>query len=600
MSKKKSKSPKTKSVQSFLKMISEEDLLQYAGPAYFSRGEEYFEDGRVADLRFDDAGVRAKVLGTSAYRVKLWEEDGVLAFSCSCPLFEREEEFCKHCVAVGLACLEAGLDESTTAEKEGRSGERMLTTRDVESFLEAQDKATLVSLLLNHAKDDDRLHEMLLMKAAKSSKKVNLPTFRRSIDEAVGWEGFVDYKSMYEYSRGIDDVISSIKELLTDGHAGEVIDLSEYFLRQIEGQSGMMDDSDGYMGGVLQELQELHHTACVKAKPEPVELAKKLFKWELQSEWEVFYGAPETYADVLGKSGLAMYRSLAEAEWEQIPPIRPGQKDERYARNRFRITHIMETLASQTGDIEALVAIKSKDLSSAYSYLKIAELYKRAGKKNKALEWAEDGLKAFPNKTDSRLREFLANEHHARARHDDAMKLIWQEFSENATLESYKLLKKHARMSDGSSEWKRWREMALQWIRDDIARRKEHAGKAGWHWNLGDHSELVRVFLWEKDVEQAWQEAQSGGCNESLWLELARLREEDHPEDAAAVYQSLVEPTVNQKHNEAYREAAEMLGKIKRLLKRMGREEEWMIYYQTLRAAHLRKRNFIALLEKLA
>ncbi|MGH9893794.1 MAG: hypothetical protein ACREA0_17780, partial [bacterium] len=41
------------------------------------------------------------------------------------------------------------------------------------------------------------------------------------------------------------------------------------------------------------------------------------------------------------------------------------------------------------------------------------------------------------------------------------------------------------------------------------------------------HSTLVQVFLWEEDVDAAWQEAKGGGWSPALWLELARRREQD-------------------------------------------------------------------------
>lgn len=88
----------------------------------------------------------------------------------------------------------------------------------------------------------------------------------------------------------------------------------------------------------------------------------------------------------------------------------------------------MEALAEESGDVEALVTIKKRDLSHAYSYLQIAEVYKKAGDYDKALEWAERGVKAFSQRTDSRLRDFLANEYHRRGRHEEAMSLMWAEF----------------------------------------------------------------------------------------------------------------------------------------------------------------------------
>jgi hypothetical protein len=65
-----------------------------------------------------------------------------------------------------------------------------------------------------------------------------------------------------------------------------------------------MDDSDGYLGGILEKLQAVHLAACKQAKADPVALARRLFAWELGTSWGTFYGAAATYADVLGQKGL--------------------------------------------------------------------------------------------------------------------------------------------------------------------------------------------------------------------------------------------------------------------------------------------------------
>jgi tetratricopeptide (TPR) repeat protein len=96
----------------------------------------------------------------------------------------------------------------------------------------------------------------------------------------------------------------------------------------------------------------------------------------------------------------------------------------------------MEALARQTSDPEAMVEVKRRDLSHSYSYLKIAEIYREAGENDKALAWAEEGLNSFPQR-DSRLVEFLAQEYHHQARHEDAMKLIWEQFVASPSLGLY-------------------------------------------------------------------------------------------------------------------------------------------------------------------
>ena len=156
-------------------------------------------------------------------------------------------------------------------------------------------------------------------------------------------------------------------------------------------------------GMIVEHFHETGHlSAWCAAKSDPRALARFLFEWEIASGLEIFLGAAETYAGVLGKAGLAEYRKLAEAKWVKVPPLAPGEKDpERYGR-RWRITRIMETLAKQTGDVEALVALKSRDLSEAFVFLEIDQIYKAAGDGEAALEWAERGARAFPVNTDAR------------------------------------------------------------------------------------------------------------------------------------------------------------------------------------------------------
>src|SRR5262249_28334470 len=150
--------------------------------------------------------------------------------------------------------------------------------------------------------------------------------------------------------------------------------------------------------------------------------------------------------------GLKAYRQLADAEWAKAPP-RTAKHERSEWGQHFRITHIMESLARASGDIEELVAVVSRDLSSADGYLRIAEVYREAGQHDDALLWAERGLKAFPDHTDTRLRELAAEEYHRRDRHADAMSLMWAEFSERPFLETYKTLEKHAKKAGAWPEW---------------------------------------------------------------------------------------------------------------------------------------------------
>jgi tetratricopeptide (TPR) repeat protein len=471
-----------------------------------------------------------------------------------------------------------------------------MTIDDVRAWLSRQNKSALVNLLVEHATEDDRLFRRLLAKAGKPGRKgPDVDTYERMLDGALDTGGFVEYQGASDYASGIDDAIDAIEELLDEGYTSESIDLCEYALRGVEGALEFVDDSDGYMGTLMNRLQEIHLEACRKAKPDPEALARRLFTWELETEWDTFFDAADTYGSILGKKGLDVYRQLAQDEWRRVPPLgRGGDVADGYVK-RFRITHIMEKLARRTGDVEAVVAVKSRDLSSAYDYLQIAEAYRDAGKADLALDWAERGLEAFPERSDPRLREFLANEYHRRKRHDEAMALVWTMFEETPNLDRYKNLKRHA---DKSGEWKTWRLRALDAFQHASVRAiREHGTKPYW-FSPRDHSELVRVFLWEKDLDSAWREAVAGGCSDALWMELAAQRERDRPEEVLPVYQRLIEPTLQRKNQEAYRGAVGLLRKVRGLMVRLDREPDFVTYLELVRAAHKRKRNFMKLLDR--
>lgn len=258
----------------------------------------------------------------------------------------------------------------------------------------------------------------------------------------------------------------------------------------------------------------------------------------------------------------------------------------------------METLAEQTDDVEALVEVLSRDLSHSYSFLRIAEAYKKAGKHNKALDWAERGLKAFAKTPDQRLQEFVADEYHRLKRHDEAMSLMWRLFTDQPGLESYRELKQHA---DRCKQWPDWRSQALDHLHQLLEKKpaKRQPGNFYFSYARGSRPTLVKIYLWEKNVDAAWELAQDADLHDELWLQLAAQREKQHPEDAIQVYRNLIESSVNQTNNAAYAQAVNHLKKVEKLMKKTNRENAFKNYLSGLRTTYKRKRNFIAMINKL-
>ncbi len=113
-----------------------------------------------------------------------------------------------------------------------------------------------------------------------------------------------------------------------------------------------------------------------------------------------------------------------------------------------------------------------------------------------------------------------------------------------------------------------------------------------------DRSRLVEVLLEEKLDDDAWEAASAGDCRADLWLWLADQREREHPDDALAIYQRQIDQTLASTGPHVYREAVELLTRVRALLHRSGRASEYGHYLATLRSAHRKKRAFLRLLDE--
>jgi uncharacterized Zn finger protein len=351
----------------------------------------------------------------------------------------------------------------------------------------------------------------------------------------------------------------------------------------------------------------LHHRACLAAPPDPEQLATRLFDWAIHSEWEAFLDGAARYADVLGDIGLAHYRSLAEKVWVQVP-VRQSNDERTHSLSNFAITYIMETLAEVSGSVDDQVAIKARDLTYAYHYVQIIELLVAAGRRDDALVWVERGLLAFPHATDVRLRDVAARELHRAGRDEEAMIIVWAEFEEGPGSSSYEFLYRHASVV---GKWDEWRDRALGVMRQRESKARAPRSKAGatssrgsisWKPPRGydehpESSELVKVFLWESDIEAAWAQARNGGCSPRLWLQLAELRQGEHPADAIPIYQEEVERKLDERNNRAYQEAVDLMIRVGALMARAGREAEFPSYSAQVRAIHKAKRNLMKLFD---
>ena len=573
-------------------LITHAVLEDLAGATTFQRGKEYFSAGAVERLRASGDKITARVEGTETYQVELRDDDGDLAYDCTCPR-AADGYFCKHCVAVGLAWLA----ENSAAPKTGAaSGKKKRSDpwRDIREYLTTQPPEALVDLLLDVAQREDRLYQSLLLKAERTGGGNVAKAFRRAIDGATHIHGFVDWREVGTFASNIDQVVDSLAELLKPDTAAMLVELTEYAIERVENSLEQVDDSNGEIGDIVYRLGELHLKACTMARPDPAGLAERLFRFETTLPFGLCSFDAATYRAALGKEGLRRYRELAEAAWRKL---KPRDAKDSYDAHRSRITRIMERLAEASGDVEELVAIKSRDLSSSYCYLDIAEIWVKAKQPDKALEWAERGLKAFPERPDNRLRDFLVAAYLKRKRNDEALQLTWIQFEERPVLEYYKKLRD---VAGKLGLWPEQRNRALARVAEVIAREANTTSRWKPKPSVPNTSLRVEIALWENDLDAAWESIHEGICDRSLLIALAGKLESSRPDGAISLYRRVVPPIVEQTNNTAYEEAIKLIRKVGGLMKAQNQSRPFGDYLAELRVQFKPKRNFIKLLDGVA
>lgn len=406
------------------------------------------------------------------------------------------------------------------------------------------------------------------------------------------YRDFIDYREVSGWAADVNDVIDSLGELVDTGHAHVVVPLAEHAHRLADAAMQYIDDSDGWLSDISSRLGELHHRACRESGADPVALARRLSDLELTSELDAFHRAASTYADVLGADGLAEYRRVIEPKWHALRP-----ETDRWSTERFRVREAMIGVAVAGGDPDDLARVKQHDLRTPDDYKEVAESLRAAGRVEDAIAWCRRGLDTYADRTwqTPPLRELLAEMLRDRGDFDGAVDAYWQAFERHPSLDAYRRLLAEAEPTDRQAEV---RHCSLATLRSRVAERRPDDARARSIVTAPPASVLVEILLFEGDADGAWNAASEYGCTDRLWLSLARARETRYPVDAIPVYQREVMAQIDARKNAGYRNAVELLARIRKLAKKAGELERFEQLLREVRATHKPKRNLMALIDK--
>ena len=544
-------------------------LRELAGGRVFARGEAYCRGGQVELLAIEPARVVAQVAGTDDYRTVLTGRGKRIGGECSCRAFE-EWGICKHMVAVALVANAEGGEAESTGEG---------TLARIRRHLKSKDVDALVDIIVEQAERDATLYRRLDMASATShaDDRTLEASQRKAIDRATRIRGYIEYSKAGDWAAGVDGVLDAIASLVSSGRGELALKLVDHGLSKIEAAIQNVDDSDGYCGALLNRAGEIHLAACKAVRPDPIKLAGQLFSREMDDQYEIFYDVAATYADVLGEAGLAEYRRLASEAWQKLPARSKGRgskKDDDVGYDC--LMQILDFFAERDDDVESRIALRSKDLSSPWKYLELAEFCLSQGREEEALIHAEEGLWIFEDgPPDGRLVSFTAELLAKEKRKSDAEALLWRAFEKAPSLEFYNQL----RLIGGGPAQQR----AIAFLEARLTKEKP----SQWHF---PSTLLIQILMEEKMFDQAWQIVRRHGTSPGLARDLARASETSHPSEALEVYAQRVNEMAN--IGSGYEEAAQLVTRMAGLRS----PTEQAAYVDELKRRYHRKRNFMKLL----
>ena len=593
-------------------------LERYAGGRSHERGKEYYGSGAVSSLVQHGNRISAVVLGNRAYKANIRLAGSALNYDCTCPA----GGFCKHLVATAMAWnageAEVLGDLDAIASPTGKlpKGRERNGNPDLRAYLLTLDKEKLAAMVLEQAVDDHSLRERLGIAATVANPDgVDLTVLRRQIDRALELPDFDDdnpyWDEGYPYKGYVDQlqpILDALESLLRKGQYASVAKLAEYSLMELNKRCLEMEYDFCESEEMIAPLVSLHIRACAKTKPDPDQLAEWVFHLCLIDTAGEFAGLPwEQYKKVLGKGGYAHFRRLVENEWAKIPALTARDREDPHRHWRRRAKEIMLSFAVADNDVDAQAAIIQKDLSEQSAYLELARVYHTAKRYDEALLWAEKGWNDCRDtfRQNSELRDFLAAEYRRRKRNRDASALYWNDFSRDMNLHTYQRLKKEA---SRDKLWIEYRENAFAAIREKITQDKKMEARqpsnrfgvyANNYWpREADNSLLVDILLWEKKPQDAWSEANAGGCDEGLWLRLSAWREKSHPKECIPIWEKRISRLTRDANQRDYAPAAQSLVKLGQLMEKVGERSRFTSRMKAIREDLKRRRSFIQELDK--
>jgi uncharacterized Zn finger protein len=538
-----------------LKDITEDDIYALVGHTLAGRGFDYYESGRVLNLKVRNGKIIAEVAGNyePSYTVKIWcDEDGVDG-NCTCA-YSQGIDVCKHVAAVLFEWV-----YNRAAQMEGSAVEEAKLRQD----LGCLSKEDLISLLIEAIEENDSLYQKIrvLTETVEADAEKNwIREMKAQIQRICSTNPFTDWED-----DGIGGQLQNVLEPLEDAQTKEKLEVYAYTFEQIQrvDVDFHTDDLYDFADGLCEKMGRLLGGADFshEAKQKYLDLLVKT------------YFDSEGWLDNELEEAIAKACALPEDIDYVIEQVEAYDADGK--------EDLLAKLYLQAGREDAYLQIRLRNLDSDLNYLEVAEFYLNRDEQRKAIEIAEEGMKKLAHK--AALYPFLEEQYEAAGDIPKLQKLFMSQFEEFPSLELYQRLK-NSHVAAG--------------IWDAALRRKIitilKRGRA-----YGADVLLAQIYILEEDYDAAISLTQESISEQALGC-VAEGVAKIYPEKSIAIYKQLVNDFLAVNGRERYRIAAGFAAKIKEIyISVLGGEEAWNNYIRGVRFENRRRPALIDEFKKL-
>ena len=577
--------------------ITRHDIRTFIGEQNFQKGQQLAHDGAILNPEQQAMALKAYCYGSlpEPYRVQVtFDGSRINSYLCSCPAGTSvyANRGCEHAAALLLARIE--------------QPEAFIQTDDIDTILERQSKAQLITLIKQLLQKQPEVEWQLTMPPLPGHKSVpiGVEEYRDQVHEAFRHGGH-QWDAVYGISSDLYSITETAAHFARQrDHANAALIYKVVALETL-GYYLSYHDEDGALGRVVQDCVE-GLGACLESEREDEALREQI----LEAIFAVYrfdvghggFGLTEDIPPEFLQSSTPEEKHLV-AHWVRtaLVELQENKQESDWRRKRYGdLLLALEAdslsdeeflhIGRETKSIQAVVtrllelgrvdeAVQDVSQASGWQLLKLVDLFVQY-RQDSAVERMM--YEKAQQEMYSSAADWLKNHHLAKNNLPAALEMAELIFHKRPWFAEYQKMRE---ISMELGNWEAVRQEALTFLE-----------------TTKNISTLIEAALDEGDIERVLQllkATKPSGPDGYQWqydyvrtpegaLKAAERSEEVYPRASIDLYQQHVERLIAGRGRSNYQVACSYLAKIRSLYEKLDETEQWTNYIVWLRKRHSR------------